>query len=83
MAVAIPGEVAGLYRAHKMFGGALEWASLLEPSIRLARRGFPIGEALANAVEKNEEAIKADPGLRYNYMYFSCFVEMYSSALWI
>ncbi|XP_022101076.1 gamma-glutamyltranspeptidase 1-like isoform X2 [Acanthaster planci] len=64
MAIAIPGEVAGLYQAHKTYGGALSWASLVEPSIRLAKRGFSIGEALANAIAANEEAILADPGLR-------------------
>ncbi|XP_038059139.1 glutathione hydrolase 1 proenzyme-like isoform X2 [Patiria miniata] len=63
MAIAIPGQVAGLFRAHKNHGGTLSWASLVEPSIRLAKGGFEIGEALAKAIKDNEDVIRNDTGL--------------------
>jgi len=37
MAVAVPGEVLGLYRAHEKWG-KLPWKELIEPSIALAKK---------------------------------------------
>ncbi|KAF0989620.1 hypothetical protein HZS_2285 [Henneguya salminicola] len=37
--IAVPGSVHGLFRAWKKYG-SLEWADLVEPSIRLASKGF-------------------------------------------
>ncbi|MCS5636524.1 MAG: gamma-glutamyltransferase [Myxococcota bacterium] len=41
-AVAVPGLVRGLLEVHERFG-KLERAAVLEPAIRIAREGFPIG----------------------------------------
>ncbi|CAK9783960.1 gamma-glutamyltranspeptidase [Cutaneotrichosporon oleaginosum] len=43
-AVAVPGEIKGLYRLHELYGRA-EWASLVAPSAALAR-GAPMGRDL-------------------------------------
>ncbi|MEM8913686.1 MAG: gamma-glutamyltransferase [Planctomycetota bacterium] len=58
----VPGTIHGLATAHKKYG-YLQWQSLVEPSIRLARDGIEVNEHLAsslNAVLKLS-AIKKEP----------------------
>lgn len=62
LAVAVPGEIAGLAHALSRWG-RLPLATVLEPAIRLARDGFPIGAHLADSIARNREAIQAWPGL--------------------
>ncbi|MCH6235830.1 gamma-glutamyltransferase [Cognataquiflexum rubidum] len=40
-AVGVPGTVAGLYLAHQKYG-KLPWVDLVQPSVDLARNGFPM-----------------------------------------
>jgi gamma-glutamyltranspeptidase/glutathione hydrolase len=40
-AVGVPGTVAGLALAHERLG-SMDWEDLLEPAVRLARKGIPI-----------------------------------------
>jgi gamma-glutamyltranspeptidase len=50
LAVAVPGELAGLYEAYTRFSsGRLSWAELIEPVARLNREGFAVEEPLARA----------------------------------
>ena len=46
--------------------GQLPWRDLVEPAIELARDGFEISAAVAEALDNTEikEFIKKDPGLR-------------------
>jgi len=45
LSVGVPGTVAGLVLAHKRLGSK-PWAELIEPSIRLAQKGFPVNRSL-------------------------------------
>src|SRR5437867_2434252 len=64
LAVGVPGEVAGLVALHRRFGH-LPLARVLAPAIRLARDGFPLGEAphLAREIGRSATLLGADPGL--------------------
>jgi gamma-glutamyltranspeptidase len=53
MAVAVPGEVRGLLEMH-MGRGNLEWATLFEPAIKLARDGFQITPEVSKFLEDDE-----------------------------
>lgn len=46
--IGVPGTVAGLYLAHKKYG-SLPWADLVQPSIDLAKNGFPLTWSLFRA----------------------------------
>ncbi|KFK29478.1 hypothetical protein AALP_AA7G139300 [Arabis alpina] len=63
LSIAVPGEIAGLYKAWETHG-RVQWKLLVEPSIKLARDGFEVGSHLAFAISKNEDMIKNDIGLK-------------------
>ena len=62
LAVAVPGEVAGLLAAMKRFG-SLPLATLMAPAIRLATEGFPLDAALRYAIERQASNMKKFPEL--------------------
>ncbi|HXF75165.1 MAG TPA: gamma-glutamyltransferase [Methylomirabilota bacterium] len=57
LAVAVPGEVAGLYEAHKRFG-TLPMAVLAAPAIKLAAQGFEVDGAMRVAIERQQANMK-------------------------
>jgi gamma-glutamyltranspeptidase/glutathione hydrolase len=62
LAVAVPGEVAGLAAALRRYG-SLPLATVMQPAIRHARDGFPIGPHLAHQIEADRAALGAHPAL--------------------
>jgi len=66
LAIAVPGEVKGMYQASQNYG-RLPWKELVKPAIELARDGFEISAAVAEALvitPEIKECIEKDPGLR-------------------
>lgn len=51
MASGVPGTVAGLYKAHELYG-SLPWRELLRPAVSLARSGFAVSERLASSLKQ-------------------------------
>ncbi len=67
LAVAVPGEVAGLIQAFKRFG-SLPLPVLVAPAIRLAAEGFPIDATLRFAIERQSTGMKRFPELGRVFM---------------
>jgi gamma-glutamyltranspeptidase/glutathione hydrolase len=51
MASGVPGTVAGLYKAHELYG-SMPWRELLLPAVSLARDGFAVSEKLASSLRE-------------------------------
>jgi gamma-glutamyltranspeptidase/glutathione hydrolase len=62
LAVAVPGQVAGLLEAHRRFG-RLSLAAVLAPAIQYAAEGFPLRAPLRRAIESQLDAIRKSPQL--------------------
>ncbi|MBI1815318.1 MAG: gamma-glutamyltransferase [Deltaproteobacteria bacterium] len=62
LAIAVPGEVAGLTHAVRRYG-RLPFATVIAPAVRLARDGFPIGAHLAESIAHNRDVIQTFPAL--------------------
>lgn len=56
LAVGVPGTVAGMEAAHRRYG-KLPWRTLLEPSIRLAQRGFVVNPYLASSFYRSQDLL--------------------------
>jgi gamma-glutamyltranspeptidase/glutathione hydrolase len=62
-AVGVPGVLRMLEEAHRAHG-RLPWAELFQPAIRLAEEGFPVSARLAEAIARDAETLRRDPGAR-------------------
>ncbi|KAJ6785524.1 hypothetical protein PWT90_03815 [Aphanocladium album] len=62
LASGVPGELRGLEYVHKKYG-ALEWAKVMAPAIKVARFGFPVDEDLLSYINQtpNNSFIVEDP----------------------
>jgi gamma-glutamyltranspeptidase / glutathione hydrolase len=63
LAVAVPGEVAGMEAALGRFG-TMNFSALAVPAIKLARDGFPITPHMAIDIGLTAAKISQDPGFR-------------------
>ena len=52
----VPGTVKGFWELHKKYG-SLSWEKLVQPSIHLAKNGFPISEFLAYSLNSNTKKL--------------------------
>ncbi|KDR15760.1 gamma-glutamyltranspeptidase 1-like [Zootermopsis nevadensis] len=64
--VAVPGELIGLWEAHKKFG-VLPWSELVETAIQLCEQGVAMSENLAKFLHKFQDVVLADPALRKTF----------------
>lgn len=62
LAIAVPGELKGYWEMHQKFGH-LSWATLIDPTIELCRRGHIVTGYLARILNGREELIKSTPSL--------------------
>ncbi|MBP0000831.1 MAG: gamma-glutamyltransferase [Cyanobacteria bacterium SID2] len=62
-AVAVPGTVAGLYVVHQIYGN-LPWEDVVQPSIDLARNGFPVSRRFVRFVERRRDVLMSNPAAR-------------------
>lgn len=67
LAVAVPGEAAGLAEAHRRFG-TLPLAALMAPAIKLAAAGFPLDATLRAAIERQRDNMRPFPELARIYL---------------
>ncbi|HEY6418737.1 MAG TPA: gamma-glutamyltransferase [Candidatus Binataceae bacterium] len=63
LAVATPGEIAGIDAALRRFG-VMKFQTVAAPAIKLARDGFPASPHLAGEIAHFAPKLAADPGLR-------------------
>ncbi|MBM3548320.1 MAG: gamma-glutamyltransferase [Alphaproteobacteria bacterium] len=64
--VGVPGVVRGLELAHKVHG-KLPWATLFEPAIKLAEKGFPISPRLNGLLKTEQHLPKSATAKDYFY----------------
>jgi gamma-glutamyltranspeptidase/glutathione hydrolase len=67
LAVAVPGEVAGLLQLLKRFG-TLPLQVVMAPAIRYASEGFPLDATLRYAIERQHATIRKFPDLARVFM---------------
>ncbi|HLI81465.1 MAG TPA: gamma-glutamyltransferase [Candidatus Binataceae bacterium] len=63
LAVAVPGEIAGIDAALKRFG-TMKFQQVAAPAVKLARDGFPVSEHLAGEIKSGASMLAMDPGLK-------------------
>jgi gamma-glutamyltranspeptidase/glutathione hydrolase len=63
LAIAVPGELAGLDAALRRFG-TMRFSALASPAVKLSRAGFPITPHLADDIRLTAGKISQDPGFR-------------------
>jgi gamma-glutamyltranspeptidase/glutathione hydrolase len=66
-AAGVPGEVAGLYELHKRHG-KLPWATVVEPALRAARDGFPVGSLLHKRIQSYAKRLSERPRFKRQFL---------------
>src|SRR5262245_14770005 len=60
LSVGTPGTVAGMELAHRKYG-LLPWKRLVQPALRLAKRGFRVSPSFSAAIASEAEALARYP----------------------
>jgi gamma-glutamyltranspeptidase / glutathione hydrolase len=68
LAVAVPGEIAGLSAAVKRFG-KMSFSRDAQPAIEMGRNGFPCGEHLAKEIARTAPDLAHDEGLKAVFLH--------------
>ncbi|XP_022647084.1 glutathione hydrolase 1 proenzyme-like [Varroa destructor] len=66
LSIAVPGELSAYEKAHSLFG-RMPWKQLVQPTIDLCRKGFPVTKELANALANKRNEISSNANLRLAY----------------
>jgi gamma-glutamyltranspeptidase/glutathione hydrolase len=67
LAVAVPGEIAGIDAALKRFG-TMKFQQVAAPAAKLARNGFPASEHLAAEIKREASILATDPELKQVFL---------------
>jgi len=65
--VTVPGAVDGWVKLHEKFGNQ-SFASLFQPTIEYARKGFPVTETIAYYLDKSKDVFKKYPNFAEVWM---------------
>jgi len=65
--VTVPGAVDGWVKLHEKFGNQ-SFASLFEPTIEYARKGFPVTETIAYYLDRSKDVFKKYPNFAEVWM---------------
>jgi gamma-glutamyltranspeptidase / glutathione hydrolase len=68
LAVAVPGQIAGLATALKRFG-RMSFSRVAQPAIDLARNGFPCEAHLAKEISRSAPGLAKDEGLKAVFLH--------------
>lgn len=63
LAIAVPGELKGLFELHKKYG-VLKWSEVVQPVIDAAERGYKVNKYLGEILVDRQAKIKSRPLIR-------------------
>lgn len=63
LAIAVPGELKGLFELHKKYG-VLKWSEVVQPVIDVAERGYKVNKYLGEILVDRQAKIKSRPLIR-------------------
>eukprot|EP01112_Ceratiomyxa_fruticulosa_P009395 TRINITY_DN2445_c0_g1_i1.p1 TRINITY_DN2445_c0_g1~~TRINITY_DN2445_c0_g1_i1.p1 ORF type:complete len:608 (-),score=116.12 TRINITY_DN2445_c0_g1_i1:61-1884(-) len=66
LAIAVPGELRGMYAAWSKYG-TLPWNAIMSPAVDLANNGFPVGTRLAEELQNKQSIILSTPSFASVY----------------